>query len=103
MQNTNGSQPVSAGLSGLVPGLVRFAWPTRTETGPYTGPLSTLAEFHALGVGYALGPRFQEVAADLLTDSESGNRPQSDHLADAVDELAYAGLGVGLRYVAGEV
>lgn len=71
--------------------------PTVQERGKYTGPFSTFAEYHALGVGFALGPQFVDVAAAYGAASGTGKCRRSGHLTDAVKEMGYAGLGIGLR------
>jgi len=72
--------------------------PTVKEKGKYTGPFSTFAEYHAVGVGFALGPQFADVAVAYGVGSGGGKTRRSGHLNDAWQEMAYAGIGVGLRY-----
>jgi hypothetical protein len=103
MSNTDQTETALGRLRGLVPAPLRSLLPTVQERGRYTGPFSTFAEYHALGVGFALGPQFQEVAAGYGAGSGGGKCRRSAHLSDAVKELAYAGLGVGLRYAVGVV
>lgn len=75
--------------------------PSVKEKGKYTGPLSTFAEYHALGVGFALGPQSGEVLAAYGAGSGAGKARRSGHLTDAWKELAYVGLGMGLRVLLG--
>lgn len=73
--------------------------PSVQERGRYTGPFSTFAEYHALGVGFALGPQSGEVLAAYGAGSGAGKARRSGHLRDAWRELAYVGLGAALRIV----
>lgn len=93
----------AARLRAAAPDWLRPYLPSKQERGRYTGPFSTFAEYHALAVGFALGPRFAEVAAAYGTSHGAGKCRRSGHLTDAWKELAYAGLGVGLRVATGAV
>jgi len=103
MSDSKQSETAFGRLRGLVPASLRPFLPTVQERGRYTGLFSTVAEYHAVGVGFALGPQFQEVAAGYGAGSGGGKCRRSGHLSDAVQELGYAGLGVGLRYTVGLV
>jgi len=85
------------GLPDRLTARVRPYLPTRQERGSYTGPLSTFAEYHAVGVGFALGPHSADVLAAYGAGSGGGKARRSGHLTDAWKELAYVGLGAGLR------
>lgn len=70
--------------------------PTTRERGSYQGPLSTYAEYHAIGVGFLAGPRYAGllVAYAALRCSRCA---LDGHLRDAVSELGYAAVGLTLR------
>lgn len=74
--------------------------PTVRERGAYTGPFSTYAEYHAVGVGFLLGPEMATEVAAYGVGSGAGRTYGSGHLRDAAREVAYTGLGVGLRMAA---
>ena len=88
-----------AGLRQYVPEPFRKYLPTVQERGAYTGPFSTFAEYHAVGVGYALGPERMDLVVAYGTGSGAGKIRRSGHLTDAWKELAYTGLGAALNAV----
>jgi hypothetical protein len=92
-----------AGLRASLPAWASRYLPSVKERGTYTGPLSTFAEYHAVGVGFALGPQSGEVLAAYGAGSGGGKARRSGHLTDAWKELAYVGLGAGLRLGLGAV
>lgn len=84
-------------LTERVPDPLTRYLPSVKESGKYTGPLSTFAEYHAVGVGFALGPRSGEVLAAYGAGSGAGKCRRSGHLTDAWKEMAYVGVGAGLH------
>lgn len=89
-----------ARLREFVPDALRPYLPTVQERGEYTGFLSTFAEFHAIGVGFALGPEHVDLVAAYGLGTAGGKAKRSGHLTDAYREMAYTGLGVALRILA---
>jgi len=90
--------PIAEPIRDALPdGLKRYL-PSRQERGKYTGPLSTFAEYHAVGVGFAAGvePSLLEPVAGYAAGTGAGKCRRSGHLSDAAKELGYTGLGVGL-------
>lgn len=92
--------PIAEPVKEWLPEWVEPYLPTRQERGKYTGPLSTFSEYHALGVGFALGPEFSGVAAAYAAGSGGGKLRRSGHIRDAMQEVGYTGLGIGLRMAA---
>lgn len=88
-------------ITQYVPESLRPYLPSVKERGKYTGPFSTFAEYHAVGVGFALGPDNVGAVAAYGVGSGSGKIRRSGHLRDAWKEMAYVGIGVGLRILTG--
>lgn len=76
-------------------------WPTVKERLPYTGPLSTFAEYHAVGVGFVLGPEYAHLVVAYGLTVGGGKTLKSGHMRDAFKELGYVAIGVALRMLAG--
>lgn len=73
--------------------------PTTEERGRYTGPFSTLAEYHAVGVGFVavlVDPDLLEPVIAYGIGSAGGKTRRSGHATDAGKELGYTALGAGL-------
>jgi hypothetical protein len=96
--------PRKANPLGLVHFLRQLATATEEADTDYNGPLSYPGEWHALGVGAALGATYAvtadpEAAAALGSIIYGGGKLGSRHLRDARDELAYTAGGAALGYV----
>jgi len=70
--------------------------PTVGERGPFRGPLSSAAEWHAMAVGILVGVFGPDYVRVLIAASVGGGRDLSGHARDASDELAYTAVGVAL-------
>lgn len=73
--------------------------PTVQERGRYTGPFSTIAEYHAFAVGFIIvlvDPGLLEPVIAYAVGSGGGKARRSGHVQDAAQELAYTGLGAGI-------
>lgn len=73
--------------------------PTIQERGRYTGPFSTFAEYHALGVGFIgalVAPDALEAVVAYGAGSGTGKARRSGHALDAAKELGYTALGAAL-------
>lgn len=81
-----------------IPDRLRRYLPTREERGKYVGPLSTFAEYHAIGVGFvgAFNPELLAEVAAYGAGSATGKAKRSGHFKDAAKELAYVGIGAAV-------
>jgi hypothetical protein len=71
--------------------------PTAREKGDYRGPLSTLTEYHALGVGFATRLAGRRVFALVVLLGLLGQLYDTNgHIRDAGKELGYVALGAFL-------
>lgn len=81
-------------------GLKRY-WPTIDETGSYTGPFSTFAEYHsaAMGLGAAAtcDVGLMTLVAAYAVGQGANRKRHSEHWRDLVKEPAYAlgAIGIG--------
>lgn len=77
--------------------------PTVEERGSYTGPFSTYAEYHAVGVGFIgmlVDPSLLEPVVAYGAGSGAGKARRSGHARDAALELGYTALGAALAILA---
>lgn len=89
--------PIAKPVREAIPEPLRRYLPTRQERGKYTGPLSTFAEYHALGVGFAagiMGLQYAEPLVAYATGNGAGKIRRSGHLKDAAQELGYTAAGI---------
>jgi len=73
--------------------------PTVGESGPFRGPFSSAAEWHALAVRVLVGVFAPDYARVLVAASLGDESVHSAHIQDATDELAYTAVGVTIGRV----
>jgi ABC-type Fe3+ transport system permease subunit len=74
--------------------------PTHDEQGVYRGPLSTFAEYHAVGVGFVVTLISAWLLLPVVYAAVSGKLQRlSGHTRDAAKELGYVALGAALATV----
>lgn len=75
--------------------------PTIQERGSYTGPLSTFAEYHSLGIGFIAALAGGDVftgAVGYALGTGGGKARRSGHMQDAAQEPAYLAVGAALAF-----
>jgi hypothetical protein len=73
--------------------------PSVQERGRYTGPFSTYAEYHAVGVGFLamlVNPDLLAPVVAYGVGHGAGKARRSGHATDAAKELGYTALGAAL-------